>query len=501
MLESVLIANRGEIALRIIRACRELGVRSIAVYSEADRSAPHVLAADEAHLIGPAASADSYLRIDRILEAAHRSGARAVHPGYGFLAEREPFARAVAGAGLVFIGPAPETIETMGDKTRARRRMRDAGVPIVPGLLEPLSDPAEARREAAAVGFPVLLKAAAGGGGKGMRVVEDSDDIERAFDAAKREAMAAFGDDSIYLERYLEAPRHIEIQVLGDTHGHVVHLGERECSIQRRHQKLIEEAPSPVISPEVRANMGAAAVKASEAVGYVGAGTVEFLYQDGEYYFLEMNTRLQVEHPVTELVTGLDLVVWQIRVAAGEPLSFAQEDVVLRGHAIECRITSEDPFQGFLPATGFVEFLEIPAGAGVRWDGGIHPGFEIGLHYDPLLGKLIAWGADRAEAIRRMSRALDELVVGGIATSTPFHRRVMRHEAFLRGDLDIRFIEDHPELLDPTLEPDTVRTIAAVAAMLEDQRRRDRLPRGAKNGTRPSFSAWRAAGWPWSTSV
>lgn len=502
MFESILIANRGEIALRIIRACRELGVRSIAVYSEADRSSPHVLAADEAQLLGPAPSVDSYLRIDRILEAAERSGAQAVHPGYGFLAEREPFARAVGDAGLVFIGPAPATIETMGDKTRARRRMREAGVPIVPGLLEPLADVHEARIKAEAMGFPVLLKAAAGGGGKGMRVVEAPDDLERALEAAQREARAAFGDDSVYLERYLASPRHIEIQMLGDAHGRVVHLGERECSIQRRHQKLIEEAPSSVLSPEVRASMGAAAVTASEAVGYLGAGTVEFLYQDGEYYFLEMNTRLQVEHPVTELVTGLDLVQWQIRVAAGEPLSFTQPDVSLRGHAIECRITSEDPFQGFLPVTGLVEFLEVPAGAGVRWDAGICPGFEVGLHYDPLLGKLIVWGADREEAIRRMSRALEELVVGGIATSAPFHRRVMRHAAFIRGDLSIRFIEDHPELLESDPDPDALRAIAVAAALLEDQRRRRRRrPRRAENGARPSFSAWRAAGWPWSTTA
>ncbi len=499
MLESVLIANRGEIALRIVRACRELGVRSIAVYSRADRGAPHVLAADEAHEIGPAPAAESYLRIDRLLEVAARSGARAVHPGYGFLSERAVFARAVRDAGLVFVGPAPDTIAAMGDKVRARRLMREAGTPVIPGSEGPVRDAAEAAREARDIGFPVLLKAAGGGGGKGMRVVEAPDELERALAAAQREARAAFGDPAVYLERHLSAPRHIEVQVLGDEHGNLVHLGERECSIQRRHQKLVEESPSPVGTPELRARMGEAAVRAARAVGYVGAGTVEFLHLGGEYYFLEMNTRLQVEHPVTELVTGIDLVEWQLRVAAGEALAFAQEDVRLNGHAIECRITSEDPFEGFLPATGRVEVLEIPAGPGVRWDGGVRAGLEIGRHYDPLLGKLVAWGPDRSSAGRRMARALDELAIVGVPTSAPFHRRVMGHPAFQRGDLSIRFVEDHPELTSADADAEELAVVALAGAVLADRARR-RRPRRPNVDGRPALSAWRRAGAPWAVS-
>ena len=371
MIRSLLVANRGEIAVRIVRAARERGMRSIAVFSEPDRLAPHVLEADEAYPIGPAASAESYLRADKLIEVAKASGAEAIHPGYGFLAEQASFAQAVEDAGLIFVGPTPETISAMGDKTEARRRMAEAGVPIVPGLTEAVTSPEEATAAAVQLGFPVLLKASAGGGGKGMRVVEAEADVKRAFEAAQREALAAFGDDSVYLERYLDQPRHIEIQVLGDAHGNVVHLGDRECSIQRRHQKLIEEAPSPVLSAEARAAMGEAAVQAAKAVDYRGAGTIEFLYHDGEFFFLEMNTRLQVEHPVTELVTGLDIVDWQLRVASGEPLNFGQEDVDLNGHAIECRIVSEDPSTGFLPSTGVITRLETPTGPGVRWDGGV----------------------------------------------------------------------------------------------------------------------------------
>ena len=497
MLESVLIANRGEIALRIVRACRELGIRSIAVYSEADRAAPHVLAADEAHLIGPAPSAESYLDIDRLLEAAACSGVQAVHPGYGFLSERGVFARAVRDAGLVFIGPKPATIDAMGDKVRARKLMREAGTPVIPGSPGPVGDLAEARRQAREIGFPLLLKAAAGGGGKGMRVVDDPAGLERALDAARREAQAAFGDPAVYLERFLYAPRHVEVQVLGDKHGNLVHLGERECSIQRRHQKLVEESPSPVCTPGLRASMGEAAVRAARAVGYVGAGTVEFLYLDGEYFFLEMNTRLQVEHPVTELVTGIDLVEWQLRVAAGEALAFTQADVRLRGHAIECRITSEDPFQGFLPATGRVEALEVPGGVGVRWDGGIRAGLRIGRHYDPLLGKLVAWGPDRPAAVRRMARALEELTIVGVPTSGPFHQRVMRHEAFRRGDLSIRFLEDYPELTADDIDPETLGVLAAAAALLAERDRRREPGRGPGADGRPAFSAWRRAGARW----
>jgi acetyl-CoA carboxylase biotin carboxylase subunit len=497
LIRSLLIANRGEIAVRIIRAAREMGIRSVAVFSEPDRLAPHVLEADEAYLVGGAASSDSYLRVDRLLEAARDSGADAIHPGYGFLAERAPFAQAVEDAGLIFVGPRPETISRMGDKTEARTRMREAGVPIVPGMVDPVADADAALEAAHGIGFPVLLKAAAGGGGKGMRVIASPEELPGAFEAARREALGAFGDDSVYLERYLDRPRHVEIQILGDEQGNVVHLGERECSIQRRHQKLVEEAPSPVLTAGLRAEMGRAAVLAGEAVSYRGAGTVEFLYQDGEFFFLEMNTRIQVEHPVTELVTGRDLVAWQLRVASGEALDFEQEDVTLSGHAIECRITSEDPFRGFLPSTGPISHLEIPAGPGVRWDGGIQEGFDVSLHYDPLLAKLIVHAPTREGAIRRMARALDELVIGGVETSASFHRRVMDEEDFQRGDLSIRYLEEHPDLLDGTEPEEALRAAALAAALLEeDDRLRHRTPRlGAEQGH--GMSSWRKAGWPW----
>ncbi len=501
LFDKILIANRGEIAVRIIRACRELGIATVAVHSEPDALAPHVLLADEAVLVGPAPSAESYLRVDRLLEAAQATGAQAIHPGYGFLAERAPFADAVEGAGLVYLGPTAETIRAMGDKTEARRRMQAAGVPIVPGMVEPLASAAAALAAAAEMGYPVLLKASAGGGGKGMRVVEEPDDLVRAFEGAAREAAAAFGDGAVYLERYLTRPRHIEIQVLGDTHGHVVHLGERECSVQRRHQKLVEEAPSAVLSPSERAAMGAAAVLAAEAVDYRGAGTVEFLYQDGAFFFLEMNTRIQVEHPVTELVTGIDLVEWQIRVAAGQPLAFTQADVSLQGHAIECRVTSEDPFHGFLPSTGRLSRLEIPSGPGVRWDGGIAEGFEVGLHYDPLLGKLIVHADTRAAALARMARALDELVIRGVDTCLPFHRRLVRDPDFQAGHLTIRFLEEHPELLEPGPAGGADSRLAAVAAALLEHGHRA-VRQSPRIGT-PSggLSPWRASGWPWNRPV
>jgi acetyl-CoA carboxylase biotin carboxylase subunit len=497
LIRTLLIANRGEIAVRILRAARELGIRTIAVYSEPDRLSPHVLEADAAYLLGPAPSAESYLRVDRILEVAQEAGADAVHPGYGFLAERSHFAQAVTDAGLVFVGPSAATIEAMGDKTEARRRMRAAGVPIVPGLVDPVDDVEAARVAATELGYPVLLKASAGGGGKGMRIIEDEEELPRAFDAARREAEAAFGDDSVYLERYLGRPRHVEIQILGDAHGNVVHLGERECSIQRRHQKLVEEAPSPVLSPGERTAMGDAAVRAAAAVDYVGAGTVEFLYQDGDFFFLEMNTRLQVEHPVTEFVTGIDLVAWQLRVAGGEPLDFGQDDVTFTGHAIECRLTSEDPYRGFLPSTGTVTHLQVPTGPGVRWDGGIQAGFQVSLHYDPLLAKLIVHGATRAAAIARMARALDELVVVGVDTSAPFHRQVMGEADFQKGELSIRYVEDHPDLVNGERDEAHLRAAALAATLLEEEDRvRHRTPRiGA--GSRDGMSGWRSSGWPW----
>ncbi len=499
MFESLLIANRGEIAIRIIRACREAGVRSVAIYSEADRLSPHVMEADEAYPVGPAAASESYLRVDRILEAAERAGVDAVHPGYGFLAERAHFARAVTDAGLIFVGPKAETIAAMGDKTEARSRMKAAGVPIVPGIVEAVTDADAAREAADGIGFPVLLKAAAGGGGKGMRVVEDPEELARGFDGARREAESAFGDGSIYVEKYLDAPRHIEIQVLGDAQGHVIHLGERECSIQRRHQKLVEEAPSSVLTPEERAEMGEAAVQAARAVDYLGAGTVEFLYQDGDFFFLEMNTRLQVEHPVTELVTGVDLVEWQLRIAAGEPLTVAQDDVGFTGHAVECRITSEDPGRGFLPSSGVVDHLELPSGPGVRWDGGIAEGWEVGLHYDPLLAKLIVHAPSREAALGRMARALDELVIAGIETSAPFHRRVMEEEDFRAGEFTIRYLDEHPELVRDELSDEELEAAALAAALLEEEERsRHRTPRIGE-GKGSEMSAWRARGLPGGT--
>ena len=497
MFDTVLVANRGEIAVRIIRACREMGVRSVAVYSDPDRLAPHVLAADEAYRVGPAPSAESYLRGDRLVEIARTAGAGAVHPGYGFLAERASFASQVENAGLVFIGPRPETISAMGDKTEARSRMKAAGVPIVPGGVDPLSDAADAAQVAEQLGYPLLLKAAAGGGGKGMRVVESADAVKGAFEAAAREAEAAFGDGSIYLEKYLPRPRHIEIQILGDASGRVVHLGERECSIQRRHQKLIEEAPSALLTAAERAAMGEAAVRAADAVNYRGAGTVEFLYCDGEFYFLEMNTRLQVEHPVTELVTGIDLVQWQIRIARGEDLDFEQADVSFAGHAIECRITSEDPKNGFLPSTGRVDRLDLPTGPGVRWDGGIQEGFEVGLFYDPLLAKLIVHADTRDHAIDRMGRALDELVVAGVETSASFHREVMDEADFRAGRLTTAYLVDHPELLESS-DAD-LRISALAAAMLEHQTRQTPSFSRIGGNDHVKLSPWRAAGWPWTT--
>jgi acetyl-CoA carboxylase biotin carboxylase subunit len=505
LFRTLLVANRGEIALRVVRACRELGVRSVAVYSEADRHAPHVLAADQAVLLGPAPASQSYLRIDRILEAARATGAEAIHPGYGFLSEREVFARAVEEAGLTFVGPRPETLAAMGDKTEARRRMRAAGVPIVPGLVDPLADAASAARAAREIGLPVLLKAAAGGGGKGMRVVREESQLARSFEAASREALGAFGDGSIYLERYLGRPRHIEVQVFGDAHG-VLHLGERECSIQRRHQKLIEEAPASVLSEEQRASICGAAVRAAEAVAYLGAGTCEFLYDEegGEFYFLEMNTRIQVEHPVTELVTGIDLVQWQIRVAAGEPFPYQQSEIRPDGHALECRITSEDPEHGFLPSTGTVDVLEVPSGPGVRWDAGIAQGSQVTLHYDPLLAKLVVHARGRAEAVARMARALDELVIGGVETCASFHRRVMDEPDFRAGRLSIRYLDDHPDLVHPAAEPELVQVAAVAAALLEEEARArralSRVVSGAQAGGN-ALSRWRAGGWPWTAGA
>jgi acetyl-CoA carboxylase, biotin carboxylase subunit len=472
-IKRVLVANRGEIALRIIRACHEESLEAVAVYSDADRLSPHVRAANDAVPLGAAAAAESYLNISKLIAAARRTGCEAIHPGYGFLSERAAFADAVKDAGLTFVGPPASAIRAMGDKTEARRRMQAAGVPVVPGMARPLHDAADAGREAVRMGFPVLLKAAAGGGGKGMRVVRAADEVLGAFQAAQREATKAFGDGTIYLEQYVERPRHIEIQVLADGHGRVVSLGERECSIQRRHQKLIEEAPSVAVASGLRRRMGEAAAAAAGAVGYSGAGTVEFLLaRDGEFYFLEMNTRIQVEHPVTELVYGVDLVREQLRIAAGQPMRVAAGLLQPRGHAIECRITAEDPFDGFLPATGVVQYLRVPGGPGIRWDGGVEAGNEITLHYDPLLAKLIVWGENREAALQRMQRALRELVIVGVPTSQAFHLRVLADDEFRRGDFDITYLDRGAErLLGEPVSGPLVRPIAVVAALLAEERR------------------------------
>ena len=467
MLDKVLIANRGEIALRIVRACQELGVRSVAVYSDADVQAPHVREADEAVHIGPATASESYLRGDVIIDAAKRSGASAIHPGYGFLSEREWFARAVRDAGLIWVGPPAEAIAALGSKTAARQLAIAHDVPVVPGTTEALRDATEATAVAKTFGYPVLLKAAAGGGGKGMRVVRSAAEVAASLDAARREAKSAFGDDAVYVEKYIEGPRHVEIQILADQHGTVISLGERECSVQRRHQKMIEEAPSVAVTPELRAAMGAAAVRVARAAGYVNAGTCEFLLdRNGTFYFLEMNTRIQVEHPVTELVTGIDLVHWQLRIAAGERLPFTSP-VEPRGWAIECRITSEDPANGFLPSVGRIGYLHVPAGPGVRWDGGIEAGSEVGLFYDPMLAKLIVWAPTRAAAIERMHRALHELTIDGIETSREFHLRVMEDDDFRTGAIEIQWLERRlPSLLARTPGRRVMETAAIAAALV-----------------------------------
>ena len=475
-MKRVLIANRGEIALRIVRACHEEGLEAVAVYSAVDRSSPHVRAADLAVAIGPAPPAQSYLNIDRLVEAALSAGADAVHPGYGFLAERAPFAEAVEGAGLAWVGPPAQAIRAMGDKTEARRRMQAAGVPIVPGASAPVDDLGPALGLAREVGYPVMVKAAAGGGGKGMRLVRTPEELAGALESAASEALKAFGDASVYFEKFIERPRHVEIQVLADD-SRTIHLGERECSIQRRHQKLLEEAPSPAVDPELREWMGTAAVAAAEAVGYRGAGTCEFLLApDRSFYFLEMNTRIQVEHPVTELVYGVDLVREQLRIAAGEPMRVHTGWLSPRGWALECRITSEDPVHGFLPSTGRIEYLRVPGGPGVRWDGGIDVGDEVTLHYDSMLAKLIVWAPDRAQAITRMRRALDELTVLGVTTNQGFHRRLLADPAFQAGDLDIQFLDRRPDLSRPDAAPDDLMRMAVAAALAEDHARRTRRP-------------------------
>ncbi len=463
----ILVANRGEIAVRILRSCRDLGIETVAIYSEADRNSLHVRYANEARLIGPPAPADSYLRIDRILEIAKETGAEAIHPGFGFLAENADFARAVTEAGFAFIGPPPESMEVMGDKLASRAAMVTAGVAVVPGTTDPLADADEARKVAEEVGYPVMLKASAGGGGKGIRVVRSADEIESAFNTASGESLSAFGDGRMYIEKFLERPRHVEVQVLGDQYGKVIHVGERECSIQRRHQKLIEEAPCTVVDDETRANMGAMAVAAAKAVDYVSAGTVEFLWSNGEYYFLEMNTRIQVEHAITEEVYGVDLIAWMIRIAAGEKLTLP-DNMTPRGHAFEVRLNAEDPEQGFIPSLGTIQDLRLPGGPGVRVDSAMYRGMEVTPYYDSMLAKLITYGSSREQARRRMLRVLQELFVGGVKTSASLALQILQTPEFIAGDYDTGFLEAWRESNPETsreVEDDFEEVAALVAAL------------------------------------
>ncbi len=487
----VLIANRGEIAVRVIRGCREMGYPTVAVYSEADRAALHVLYADQAVAVGPSPSAESYLRIDRIIDAAKRTGAEAIHPGYGFLAENASFAEACEAEGINFIGPSASAIRAMGSKTEARQRMKAAGVPIVPGLEEAAKDFAEIEAFAEDAGFPVMIKASAGGGGKGMRLVEKAEDLRQAFERVQSEAGSFFGDSAVYVEKFIPSPRHIEVQVLGDKHGNTIHLGERECTLQRRHQKVVEECPSPVVDAELRARLGDAAVKAAKAVDYHSAGTIEFLMgPDKQFYFLEMNTRLQVEHPVTEMVTGVDLVKQQLLVAQGETLSITQDDIHQRGHAIECRIYAEDPFRSFAPSPGLIRYLILPQGPGVRNDNGVYTGFTVPIFYDPMLSKLITYGADREEAIARMKRALREYRVDGIETTTPFYSLIMDDPDFRSANFDTgylaRFLE-RADLERPVDEQQHDAAIVAAAVMALEDAERIKLPD-------ESDSVWKRSG-------
>lgn len=498
MFKKVLIANRGEIAVRIIRACQERGIKAAAVFSDADRTALHVRYADEAYPIGPAPALSSYLNPDAILDAARKAGADALHPGYGFLSENADFAEAVIDAGLVWIGPSPEAMRLMGDKLTARKVMMAAGVPVVPGREVGLTDD-EALMAAEELGYPLLIKASAGGGGKGMRRVESPQELKRALQFARREAASAFGNDTVYLERIIPRSRHIEIQILADHFGNYIHLGERECSIQRRNQKLIEESPSVAVSPALREQMGEIAIQAARAVGYTNAGTVEFLLdRDGRFYFLEMNTRLQVEHAVTELVTGVDIVKEQLTIAGGRRLHLRQEDVQVLGHAIECRINAEDPFNNFLPVAGTITSLIEPTGPGVRLESGIYAGAEVTPYYDSLLAKLLVWGENRAEAILRMRRALEELRISGIHTTVPFHQRIMDSARFQTGQFDTAFVEgpDGLSLTSAEDHPEEMKIAAIAAALAQNERLQQALMLGSvhqRAGRRGSN--WRRAGW------
>lgn len=500
MFSKILIANRGEIAVRLIRACRDLGISPVAVYSEADRQALHVRLADEAYFIGEAPASQSYLVGEKIIDAAKKSGAEAIHPGYGFLSEREWFARAVGEAGINFIGPSPESIEMMGDKTNARVAAVKAGAPIVPGTTEPIKDEATAKNVAKEIGYPVMLKASAGGGGKGMRIVRSEEELGAAVQMASAEAQSAFGDPAVYIEKLIERPRHIEIQIAADKHGNVIHLGERECSVQRRHQKVIEECPASFNDADLRARMGAAAVEIARAANYYSVGTVEFLVDaERNFYFLEMNTRLQVEHPVTEMVTGVDLVREQIRIAAGERLAIKQEDVSWTGSAIECRVYAEDPDKNFLPSPGKITRLRTPSGPGVRDDSGVYEGWEVPLYYDPMISKLAAWGATRDEAIARMKRALGEYHVGGIRTTIPFFLAVLDDEEFQQGETDTGYIARFLERqkTNTSKEQNGLNDIQIVAAIVAAtdfaQQVRSRQNSGS-NSQNQKVSKWKMAG-------
>jgi acetyl-CoA carboxylase biotin carboxylase subunit len=469
MIKKVLIANRGEIAIRVMRSCREMGIKSVAVYSEADRDSLHVRYADEAYLIGPAPSSESYLVADKIFEVAKKSGADAIHPGYGFLSENADFSDRCKEEGIIFIGPSSFAINTMGDKITARQTMLKANVPVVPGTTEPITDTDKAIEVIKEIGLPVMIKASAGGGGKGMRLVKKEEDIVSSVNAARSEAKASFANDAVYIEKYIDSPHHIEFQILCDNHGNCVHLFERECSVQRRHQKVVEETPSPLMTPEVRAEMGRHAVMAAKAVNYSGAGTIEFIVDnDLNYYFLEMNTRLQVEHPVTEEVVGVDLVAEQIRIANGEKLRFKQEELSQRGHAIEVRIYAEDPENNFMPSPGKIKTLKEPLGPGIRHDGYIYSGYEIPMHYDPMISKMIVWADNRKDAINRMKRALTSYVLAGVKTSIPFLKKVMEAPDFVEGKYSTHFIEKNQDILHPDTDATEEETdLAAISAYLD----------------------------------
>lgn len=490
-ISKVLIANRGEIAVRIMRTCREMGISTVAVFSDADRTSQHVRYADEAWHIGKAPSSESYLNIEKILETAKKSGADAIHPGYGFLSENARFAKRCLEEGIIFIGPSPEVIEQMGDKIKARETMIKAGISVVPGTEGSVETEEEALDAIKTIGLPVMIKASAGGGGKGMRLVHNENEVISAVRAARSEAKTAFGDDAVYIEKYISSPHHIEFQILGDMHGNAIHLFERECSVQRRHQKMIEETPSPLMTPALRTEMGEAAVEAAKAVNYTGAGTIEFLVDDNlNYYFLEMNTRLQVEHPITERVTGIDLVKQQIKIAEGHPLEHRQEELIQRGHSIECRIYAEDPDNNFMPSAGKIYKISEPLGLGVRTDGYVYEGYEIPIHYDPMISKLIVWGGNRDEAIRRMRRALYEYKITGVKTSIKFLERIMNTPDFIEGNYNTHFIEKNQEYLMAHDDCSACDDMVVIAAYIDHFSKVNRVQENNKEFA-PAQSRWK----------